>query len=251
MITIKNISKKYHNKTVLANISTEFPENSLISIIGPNGAGKSTLLSIMSRLIFPDNGEVIIDNKSISDWDTTELSKTISILKQSNFTNLKLTIYELVSFGRFPYCGGRLTDVDRKHIDDAIEYMKLSDISHKYLDQLSGGQVQRAYIAMTIAQNTKYIFLDEPLNNLDMKHSVAMMKTLRTLCADLSKTIIVVLHDINFASVYSDYILALKDGELFNMDKTEAIIVGHTLSELYNMDINIKNVNNKNICIYF
>lgn len=251
MINIKNISKKYGNKPVLKNISVAFPENSLISIIGPNGAGKSTLLSIMSRLISPDGGEVIIDGKSISDWDTNELSKTISILKQSNHTSLKLTIYELVSFGRFPYCGGRLTDEDKMHIDGAIDYMKLGDISNKYLDELSGGQAQRAYIAMTIAQNTKYIFLDEPLNNLDMKHSVSMMKTLKTLCADLSKTIIVVLHDINFASVYSDYILALKDGELFNMAKTESIIAAHTLSELYNMDINIKQVNNKNICIYF
>lgn len=251
MINIKNISKKYNSKSVLNNISVEFPENSLVSIIGPNGAGKSTLLSIMSRLISADNGDVIIDDKSISDWDINELSKTISILKQSNHTNLKLTIYELVSFGRFPYCGGRLTDVDKKHVDDAIDYMQLSDIAHKYLDELSGGQCQRAYIAMTIAQNTKYIFLDEPLNNLDMKHSVSMMKTLRTLCTQLSKTIIVVLHDINFASVYSDYILALKDGELFNMDKTNSIIVSHTLSELYNMDINIKQVNNKNICIYY
>lgn len=251
MINIKNISKKYGNKPVLKNISVAFPENSLISIIGPNGAGKSTLLSIMSRLISSDGGEVIIDGKSISDWDTNELSKTISILKQSNHTSLKLTVYELVSFGRFPYCGGRLTDEDKMHIDGAIDYMKLGDISNKYLDELSGGQAQRAYIAMTIAQNTKYIFLDEPLNNLDMKHSVSMMKTLKTLCADLSKTIIVVLHDINFASVYSDYILALKDGELFNMAKTESIIAAHTLSELYNMDINIKQVNNKNICIYF
>src|SRR5690606_18282809 len=123
-------------------------------------------------LIDRDSGEVIIDNREISTVKSNELAKKISILKQSNFINLRLTVRELVSFGRFPYSQWRLTKEDWEVVDKAIQYMELEDIQHKYIEQLSGGQKQRAFIAMVIAQDTDYILLDEPLNNLDMKHSV-------------------------------------------------------------------------------
>ena len=204
MILVKNILKKYDNKKVVNDVSVNPPA---IFSETPNGAGKSTLLSIITRLMKRDLGEVYIEGKEISQWDKKELSKKIAILKQSNNLNMRLTIRELVSFGRFPYCEGRLTEEDEKFVDDAIEYMNLVDIQNKYLDELSGGQRQRAFIAMVIAQGTEYIFLDEPLNNLDMNNSVQMMKVLKKLCDELGKTIILVMHDINFTSCYSDYII--------------------------------------------
>ena len=212
MIEIKGLSKKYRSKYVVKDVTTEFPDGKITCIIGPNGAGKSTLLSMMSRLSAPDEGEVFIDGKSIKEWDKQELSKTLAILKQENNTNIRLTVYELVSFGRFPHSQGKLTVEDIRYIDEAIEYMNLEEFKDKYLDELSGGQRQRAYIAMVIAQNTKYILLDEPLNNLDMKNAVQMMRTFEKMVKDLNKTIIIVMHDINFTSVYSDYILAMKNG---------------------------------------
>ncbi|MBC2854859.1 ATP-binding cassette domain-containing protein, partial [Cetobacterium sp. 2G large] len=181
----------------------------------------------------------------------TELAKTIATLKQENTTNVRLTVYELISFGRFPHSSGKLTKEDKEKIEEAIEYMNLNEFRDKYLDELSGGQRQRAYIAMTIAQNTKYILLDEPLNNLDMKSAVQMMKILRKLVRDLKKTIVIVMHDINFTSVYSDYILAMKNGKLKHMDKTKNIVIQDKLEKLYEMPIEVKEINNKNICIYF
>ena len=198
MIEIKGLSKKYRSKYVVKDVTTEFPDGKITCIIGPNGAGKSTLLSMMSRLSAPDEGEVFIDGKSIKEWDKQELSKTLAILKQENNTNIRLTVYELVSFGRFPHSQGKLTVEDIRYIDEAIEYMNLEEFKDKYLDELSGGQRQRAYIAMVIAQNTKYILLDEPLNNLDMKNAVQMMRTFEKMVKDLNKTIIIVMHDINF-----------------------------------------------------
>ena len=129
--------------------------------------------------------------------------------------------------------------------------MELKDIEHKYLDELSGGQRQRAYIAMVIAQNTEYILLDEPLNNLDMKHSVAMMKVLRKLVDELNKTVVIVLHDINFASVYSDNIVILKNGRVIKDDMTENIINKEILESVYEIDFDIKNINDNKICVYF
>lgn len=251
MIEVKNISKQYSNKNVVDNISLKIPKGKITSFIGPNGAGKSTLLSMMSRLIDKDGGQVFIEGKEISGWDNGDLAKKISILKQSNHISIRLTIRELVSFGRFPYCQGNLSKEDWKYVDDAIEYMKLKDMENKYLDQLSGGQRQRAYIAMVIAQNTEYILLDEPLNNLDMKHSVEIMKILKSLVKDFGKTIILVIHDINFASCYSDYIVALKDGRVIREGKTDDIIDRFTLEEIYEMDFKIENIENNKICVYF
>lgn len=251
MIEIRNISKSYGPKKVVDDVSFTIEEGKITSFIGPNGAGKSTVLSIISRLIDADEGEVIIDGKELSKWDTKELSRKLSILKQSNNINIRLTIRELVSFGRFPYCEGKLKEEDEKIVDNALSYMKLTEIQDKYIDELSGGQRQRAYIAMIVAQDTDYILLDEPLNNLDMKHSAEMMKMLREMVNDLGKTIIIVIHDINFASCYSDSIVALKDGKLVKHSNLDEMITESNLSRLYDMNFNIQEVNNQRICIYF
>lgn len=251
MIVVKDLIKKYSNKTVVDNVSINIEKGKITSFIGPNGAGKSTALSMITRLMKKDGGKIIIDGKNLDEWNNKELSKKIAILKQSNNINLKLTIRELVSFGRFPHSQGRLTDEDNKYIDEAIEYMKLKNIEDKYLDELSGGQRQRAYIAMVIAQNTEYVFLDEPLNNLDMKHSVEMMKVLRNLCDELGKTVVLVMHDINYTSCYSDYIVALKDGKIASYGTRDEIINKETLESIYEMEFNITEINGEKICVYF
>ena len=251
MIEIKNLVKTYGDKKVCDDVSFNIEKGKITSFIGPNGAGKSTVLSMISRLMDMDSGEVFIEGKEIRKWDSKELSKKISILRQSNNINIKLTIKELVSFGRFPYCEGKLTKEDEKFVDDAIEYMRLTEIKDRYLDELSGGQRQRAYIAMIIAQNTDYILLDEPLNNLDMKNSVEMMKLLRKMVEDLGKTIVIVLHDINFASCYSDNIVALKDGKLEINSKAKDVITEEKLSKIYDMDFDVREINNRKICVYF
>ncbi|BBU40940.1 MAG: iron ABC transporter ATP-binding protein [Bacillaceae bacterium] len=251
MVEVKNVSKQYGNKFVVKGVSLKIPKQKITAFIGPNGAGKSTLLSMISRLIKKDDGEILIDGKELGACKSNDLAKKISILKQSNHINLRLTVRELVSFGRFPYSSGRLTKEDQRHVDEAIRYMGLEEIEHKFLDQLSGGQKQRAFIAMVIAQDTEYILLDEPLNNLDMKHSVQIMKMLRKLVDELGKTIVIVLHDINFASVYADYVVAMKDGELVHVGPTDQVIDRSVLKDVYDMDINIQQINNCKICVYF
>ncbi|WP_346869827.1 ABC transporter ATP-binding protein [Clostridium sp. UBA5119] len=251
MIEVRDIVKKYGDNPVVDNVSLNIEKGKITSFIGPNGAGKSTLLSMISRIMKKDEGEVIIDGRELEKWDTKELVKKIAILKQSNNINVRLTIKEIVNFGRYPHCEGRLTKEDTKYVDEAIEYMQLKDIEDRYLDELSGGQRQRAYIAMVIAQNTEYVLLDEPLNNLDMKHSVQMMKVLRGLVDDLGKTVVIVMHDINFTSVYSDKIVILKDGKIVKDDITDAIISKDVLEDVYEIDFHIKNINGNNICVYF
>ncbi|MEC2077378.1 ABC transporter ATP-binding protein [Metabacillus fastidiosus] len=251
MVIVEDISKKYGQKNVISNVSLKINKGKITSFIGANGAGKSTLLSMISRLIARDGGKVSIDGREITEYNSNELAKKISILRQSNNVNLRLTVKELVSFGRFPYSQGRLTREDKKQVKEAIEYMELEDLQDKYIDELSGGQLQRAYIAMVIAQNTEYILLDEPLNNLDMKHSVQIMKVLRRLADELGKTVIIVIHDINFASCYSDYIVAMKNGKIVKDGPTDEVITNNVLKEVYDMDITLENIKGNKISVYF
>ncbi len=251
MVDIKSVFKKYNQENVVDDVSVKIEKGTITSFIGPNGAGKSTLISMISRLITKDEGVITIDGEDITKAKNNELAKKISILKQSNAINLRLTIRELVSFGRFPYSQGKLKKDDWVKVDEAIDYMELREIQDKYLDELSGGQRQRAHIAMVIAQDTEYILLDEPLNNLDMRHSVQIMKTLRRLVNELGKTIVIVIHDINFASCYSDQIVALKDGRIVKQGRTCDVIDKCVLKDIYDMDIDIKNINDNRICVYF
>lgn len=251
MVVVEEVTKKYGNKNVVDDVSVVIEKGTITSFIGPNGAGKSTLLSMISRLLPKDEGKIYIENKELSECKTEDLAKKISILKQSNHLNVRLTIRDLVSFGRFPYSKGNLTKEDIEHINQAISYMELEDIQNKFLDELSGGQRQRAFIAMVIAQDTEYVLLDEPLNNLDMKHSVQIMHTLRKLVDELGKTVVIVIHDINFASCYSDRIVALRDGKIVAQGTTPEIINPEVLKEIYDMDIHIENINKNRICVYF
>lgn len=251
MIEVKEISKQYGKKIVLDGVDLQFPKGKVTSLIGSNGAGKSTLLSIISRLLSQDGGIVMVDDKNVTEYKNKMLAQRLSILKQSNHVRLKLTVRELVSFGRFPYSQDKLTDEDIEKVDKAIEYLDLKDIENAFIDELSGGQKQRAYMAMVVAQDTEYVLLDEPLNNLDMRHSVQTMRTLRRLADELGKTIIIVLHDINFASNYSDHIIALKDGKVRYAGATDSIINEIVLKDVFDLRITICEVDKKRICNFY
>lgn len=248
---IKELTKSYSQKTVIDNISFDIPKKKVISMIGPNGAGKSTILNVISRLIARDSGEISFQGKDINNWKSKDLSKRLAILTQSNHINMKLTVRELVTFGRFPYSGSHMTPEDNRVIDEAIAYMELDEIAHRFIDELSGGQQQRAYIAMVIAQDTEYVLLDEPTNNLDIYHATRMMKIVRRLCDELGKTVILVLHDINYASFYSDYICALEDGKIVKFGTVKEVMTKEILSDIYNVDFEIREVDGKPLSIYY
>jgi iron complex transport system ATP-binding protein len=251
MIEVKNIVQAYGKNTVLDGVSIKLKERAVTALIGANGAGKSTLIGVIARLIPFISGSVMIDGEELGDIKTREIAKKIAILKQTQSLGVRVSVEELVEFGRFPHCGGRLRDTDREKIEEAIAYMDLAGIRGKYIDELSGGQKQRAFIAMILAQDTPYIFLDEPLNNLDIKYSVEMMKIIRSLVRDLKKTVVVVLHDINFAAAYSDYVVAMKDGKIINCGRTEDIVTKDVLDYIFDHDFNITEHEGKKVCLYY
>ncbi|NJP40919.1 ATP-binding cassette domain-containing protein [Oscillospiraceae bacterium HV4-5-C5C] len=251
MIQTKSLYKHYGQTAVVNDVSLQLPTGRLIAFIGSNGAGKSTLISLISRTLAKDEGQIMIDQQELEQWKSQKLATRLSILKQQNALSLRLTVRELTGFGRYPYSRGRLTPQDEVKIDQALAYLNLEALQDRYLDELSGGQRQMAYIAMLLAQDTDYVFLDEPLNNLDMKHSVQIMQVLRRMVSDLRKTVMVVIHDINFVSAYSDYMIALKDGQVVCQGETAEVITPRRLKAIFDLDIEVHEINGHPICVYY
>ncbi|MDH4991788.1 ABC transporter ATP-binding protein [Aquamicrobium lusatiense] len=239
MIEIRDVSKDYGGKLVVDGVTLSLPAGGIVSVIGPNGAGKSTLLSMISRLMPMSAGSVTVDGMDVTRTPSDVLAKRLSVLRQDNQLMAKLTVRDLVAFGRFPHSRGRITAEDDRHIRQALEFLDLEALSDRFLDELSGGQRQRAFVAMVLCQDTDYVLLDEPLNNLDMKHAAGMMRLLRRAADELGKTVVVVLHDINFASCYSDHIVAMRDGRVAAQGAPEEIMESGIIRSIFGIDVSI------------
>lgn len=251
MIKVEHIHQSYGAKPVLTDVSALFPARRITSLIGPNGAGKSTLLMLIARLLAPTQGDILLGGRAIAGIRTSDYAKRVATLRQSPDFHLRLTVEELVSFGRFPYSRGVLTPTDHRAIDEAISFLSLQPLRGAYLDEISGGQRQMAFLAMTIAQGTDVLLLDEPLNNLDMRHAVQIMQALRRLCDEHGRTVILVIHDINFAANYADHIVALKDGALRFSGPVAEVVTEERLRDLYGLDFEIVRSNGGCVCNYF
>lgn len=254
MIKVTHLTQSYNKhgrKKSLKDVNLTVREQAITALVGANGAGKSTLLGVMANLIPPLNGKVEIDGVDVGKIKPTDLAKKIAILKQTHHLSIRITVKDLVEFGRYPHCKGRLQEADDEKVQMALSYMNLEDLKDRYLDELSGGQRQRAFIAMILAQDTPYVFLDEPLNNLDIKYSVEMMKLIRKLVTELNKTVVVVLHDINFAAAYADHVVAMKNGEIACEGDSKQIIAKEVLDEVFDHDFHIANLHGKRVCLYF
>ena len=251
MIQTQDIVKRHGSTTVLHGVTVEIPEQKFTAIIGPNGAGKSTLLSLVSRLMPISSGSASVAGLDVASTASDALARVMAILRQDNLSTLRLTVRDLVGFGRFPHSKGRMTEEDLRHVDEALGYLHLQELAGRFLDELSGGQRQRAYIAMVLCQDTPYILLDEPLNNLDMAHAVTMMKLLRRMVDERGKTVVVVLHDINFASCYADHILAMQAGHMAHAGPPEAVVRGEVLSQLYGIPVAVHEIGGQRLCHYF
>ena len=248
---VQALSKRYDGKAVVDSVCFSIPKGKVTSLIGPNGAGKSTVMGMISRLIAKDAGLIDFEDRDIAKWKSRELAKKLAILTQHNNVQMKLTVRELVAFGRFPYSGNHLTKEDQRIVDQAVAYMELKEFEDRFIDELSGGQRQRAYIAMVIAQDTDYILLDEPTNNLDIYHATNMMKIVRRMCDELGKTVILVLHEINYAAFYSDYICAFKEGKIAAFGSVQEVMTKETLSSIYSVDFEIMQIEGKPLTIYY
>ncbi len=239
MIELRGVVKRHSDEVCIGPVDLDIQAGGVTALVGPNGAGKSTLLTMIGRLQDADAGTIAVGGHDITTTPSRKIAQTLSILRQENHFVTRLTVRQLVGFGRFPYSGGRLTEEDEEIISRYIDFFGLRELEHRYLDQLSGGQRQRAYVAMVLCQETDYVLLDEPLNNLDISHSVEMMQHLHSAAREFGRTIVIVLHDINFAARYADYICAAKDGQVFAFGTVEEIMRDDLLTEIFNTPVQV------------
>lgn len=239
MIKITDAKKAYTSEVNIGPIHIEIPKKGITSLVGPNGAGKSTTLLMIGRLLNMEQGKIEVAGMDITATKSEQIAKVLAILRQENHFVTRLTVKQLAGFGRFPYSKGRLTKEDEKIVAKYIDFLGLNDLQNRYLDELSGGQRQRAYVAMVLCQETEYVLLDEPLNNLDVARSVQMMEHLRLAADEFNRTIVTVLHDINFAAKYSDRICAMKDGKIAAFGTVPEIMKAPLLTDIFETKIEI------------
>ncbi|MCM3398602.1 ABC transporter ATP-binding protein [Oceanobacillus profundus] len=237
----ENINIGYGEHLIVKDLSVEIPDKKITTIIGSNGCGKSTLLKAITRIIAHESGTVILDGEDISKQDTKKLAKKMAILPQTPESTNGLTVGELVSYGRFPYQSGfgRLKKRDYEVIEWALEVTGTLEYRFRPVDALSGGQRQRVWIAMALAQETEIIFLDEPTTYLDMAHQLEVLELLQSLNQEQERTIVMVLHDLNQAARFADYIIALKDGQIVQSGNCETVITHDVLKKVFQIDAEI------------
>ncbi|NMA83574.1 MAG: ABC transporter ATP-binding protein [Epulopiscium sp.] len=236
MIKLDNISAGYDKIEIIKNINIAFKEGSITSIIGQNGCGKTTLLRTASNLLKPFRGDITISGKNITSFQNKELAKKISFLPQLRSVP-NITVYQLVMHGRYPYLGFSRTPQkrDKEIVEKAIESMQLNKYIQKNVKELSGGQRQKVYIAMVLAQDTDIIFLDEPTTYLDINHQLEILEIVKRL-KKMGKTIIMVLHDLNNALSYSDQVCLLENGEVVIYDTPQAVYDSKEIDRIFKVN---------------
>lgn len=240
-INAEQLSVGYGKEPIVDSLELSIPESGITCIIGPNGCGKSTILKTIARLLKPSKGAVLLDGKSIHKQSTKSVAQKIAILSQSPHTPEEMTVKDLVSYGRSPYQKGfgQLNGKDWEMIHWALVETNLLDYADRYVHSLSGGQRQRVWIAMALAQDTDVLLLDEPTTYLDMAHQLDVLQVLEKLNKVQKKTIVMVLHDLNHASRFSDYLVSIRDGKIIKAGTPEEVMNNEVLRSVFDIDAHI------------
>lgn len=243
MVTLQtaHLDIAYEDRLIVQDLNIQIPEGKITALVGANGCGKSTILKTLSRILQPKKGSVLLNGKSIHKQSTREVAKQLAILPQNPSAPDGLTVYELVSYGRFPYQKGfgSMNAEDRRVIEWAIEVTAMTDFSDRPIEQLSGGQRQRAWIAMALAQETDILFLDEPTTFLDMAHQLEVLELLEELNAEQHRTIVMVVHDLNHASRYAQHMIAIKAGQAVAEGSPSEVMTPDVLRNVFGIEADI------------
>jgi iron complex transport system ATP-binding protein len=239
MLEIKNLCTGYNGIDVVHDVSLMAEQGKVLTIVGPNGCGKTTLLKAVARLL-PYRGSVTLEGKELKDFSRKSLAKKIALMGQSSQVYFPYSVYDTVALGRYPYSDGFLKSLskdDEEIIDRILEQLELTEVKDRMITELSGGQLQRVYLARTLAQNPELILLDEPTNHLDLKHQVELLEYLSKWVKENNKAVVAVLHDLNLARRFGDTAALMYDGKLIASGEPETVLKGETLKKIYGIDV--------------
>jgi ABC-type cobalamin/Fe3+-siderophores transport system ATPase subunit len=239
-LSAENLYAGYGNKSILNGLSVTLPAGKITALIGPNGCGKSTLLKCFSRLLTPESGTLRLQGDDISRLQGRALARKLALLPQQHVAPEGIRVRELVGYGRSPWLNlwGRLGEQDHARVSRAMQETNIGDLAEKLVSELSGGQRQRVFLAMVLAQDTPLVLLDEPTTYLDISHQVELMNLLRRQNQQ-GKTVVAVLHDLNQASRYCDYLVMMAAGKIVAQGSPEAVMTPALLAQVFDIDAQI------------
>ncbi|WP_345830596.1 Fe3+-hydroxamate ABC transporter ATP-binding protein FhuC [Erwinia sp. HDF1-3R] len=239
--SLDNASFTVPGRTLLQPLSLTFPAGKVCGLIGHNGSGKSTLLKLLGRHHAATAGRVLLNDRPVSEWKGKAFAREVAYLPQQLPSAEGMTVRELVAMGRYPWHGalGRFGSEDCDRVDEAIALVGLDAFAKRLVDSLSGGERQRAWIAMLVAQNSRCLLLDEPTSALDIAHQVEVLALIQRLSHERGLTVIAILHDINIAARYSDWLVALREGEMIAQGDAAAIMQAESLGRIYGIPMGI------------
>ncbi|HAM1617546.1 TPA: ABC transporter ATP-binding protein [Listeria monocytogenes] len=241
---VRDVNFSYNGTdAILKNVSFTIQKNKINTIVGPNGSGKSTLLEILARLLSPNSGDVLLEGKSIFEWKAKEFAQNVAIVHQSNVLPNELMVKELLYFGRLPYKNWRMTRTkeDDLAVERALMQTELTEKAEKFVDSLSGGERQRVFIATALVQDTPILLLDEPTTFLDMYFQLEILELVKRLNQEENLTIVMILHDLNQALMYSDHLIVMKNGEVVAKGEPEELLTTDLIAETYGVVADVLN----------
>ena len=239
MLEIKNLYSGYGGNDIIKDINLHTEEGKILAVIGQNGCGKTTLLNTIARLL-PYRGTITLGQTEISALSRKELARKIALLSQSSGVYFPYTVFDTVSLGRFSHSTSffnNLSEKDREIICQVLVKLELWDIKDKFINELSGGQFQRVFLARTLVQDPDIILLDEPTNHLDLKHQVELLEFISVWAKENNRTVIAVLHDLNLARRFADTAALLHEGVLVSIGECESVLSGELLTECYGLNV--------------
>lgn len=254
-ISLNNISFSYanngENSFLLNNINLKINKNEFTTMLGPNGSGKTTILKLMSGLIRPQKGEVVFDDKRLDSLSRKEIAKRIGYVPQATISVFPYSIYEIVLMGRTPYLGvgGFEENTDRQKINDALDLVEISHLKNKGINEVSGGEAQRAFIARALVQEPEFILLDEPNAHLDIKHQISVFELFKKFNIEKEIGIIAVSHDLNLAGNFSKRIVLIKDGNIFKDGNNIEILSAENIKSVFEVNAETK-VSDDSVSVY-
>ncbi len=252
-LTMNSIDFAYEDTPILKDINCSFHSGKFYSIIGPNGSGKTTLLDLVSGFLKPQSGSVDLDTKNILSFNKNELAKNISLVSQDYGINFPFSVNEVVMMGRHPHIHrfSQPTARDQKIVKNILSICEIHHLKDRRITELSGGERQRSVFARALCQDTPIILLDEAFSNMDISHTLQMLKLVRRLVIEKNKIVISVFHDLNLTSSWSDELIMLKNGRIKAMGNTQEILTIEKIKEVFNVDSYVEfnqRIQSKQVC---
>jgi len=239
MIEVHSVSFRYHEDWVLQDVSFRVEKGEFVGVIGPNGSGKTTLLKILYRLLSPQKGEILFELVPMKKMDRADIAKRIAVVAQETHLLFPFSVLETVMMGRSPHLGHLMfeSEKDLEITKKAMEWTKMLPFSERSMDELSGGERKRVFIARALAQEPEVILLDEPTTNLDIHHQMDFLDLILTLNRERGLTIVMASHDMNIASEFCDRLILLQGGGIYKAGTPDEVITQENIEKVYGCEV--------------